>query len=199
MKNNKKNIADTMEENFIKGLTGKEEETSKARLLTSSEPLPNEMLPIKRLYTVCLISIILGIIITPLAGIGILGLIIVYLIDISLVDHKLQRLRRAKFKFVADVNDNKLFEVMQSIFISKYGMLVEKTEDGKMTLSHDGYIYDILLQPDNTFVIWWRTGVKKALLPSNTYKSYRKILAAMGIIAYEIQKAFKINYDIIRS
>lgn len=199
MENKKKNITDVMREGFIRGAMGKEEETSKARLVTSSEPLPNEMLPIKRLYTVCIICIVLGVIMTPLVGIGILGLIIVYLVDESLVDHKLGRLRRAKFKFVADVDNTRLFEVMQSIFISKYGMLVEKTEDGAMTLSHDGYIYDILLQPDNTFVIWWRTGIKKALLPSNTYKSYRKILAAMGIIAYEIQKAFKVNYDIICS
>ena len=129
----------------------------------------------------------------PLLGIGLLGLLIVYPVDTSIVDHKRDRLRRKKFKLVADVDDESLFITMQATFSSKYGMLVEKREDGVMSLSYNGYIYDVLLQPDNTFVIWWRLGLQKALMPKNKYKSYRQILAAMGIIAYEIQKAFNVN------
>lgn len=53
-----------VKEACLTGINGKD--TSKAQLLTSSEPLPNEMIKIKKLYWVCIIVIGLGFLITPL-------------------------------------------------------------------------------------------------------------------------------------
>lgn len=185
-------IKQQMSDGFIKGFAGKEEDTSQARKLDSTEPLPNEMIGIKKLYIVCFIAMGIGLFYTPSFAIGILGLMVVYCIDSSMVDHKRDRLRRAKFKFTVDVDDERLFEIMQPVFISKYKMLVEKRDDGAMTLTHNGYSYDILLQKDDTFVLWWRESGIKALVPKNKYKSYCEILTAIGIIAYEIQNTFNV-------
>lgn len=42
MEKENKSIRQSMRDGYIRGLTGKEEDTSMARVLTSSEPLPNE-------------------------------------------------------------------------------------------------------------------------------------------------------------
>lgn len=182
-----------MQENIRTVFAGKKEDTSKARLVVSSEPLPNEMLKIKKLYWVCLFAILIGLVFTPLLAIGIMGAMLLYCIDDIVVKNKLDRLRRAKFKFVSGVGNDEVFQTMQPILVSKYSMLVEKGEYETISLTFQGYTYDLLLEEDDTFCIWWHMSLGKALVPRNKYKQYRQILAAMGIIAYEIQKAFNVQ------
>lgn len=179
-------------EGIVEGMVGKDEDTSKARILKSSEPIKNEMLGIKKMYLACMIVIVLGCVIPILILVGVAGLGIVYCIDKDMTSRKMQRLRAFKFKFAEGISDEQLFQKMQSVFITKYNMLVEKREDGVLMLTYDGYTYDVILNEDNTFIIWWRMELNKALFSNNNYKSYRKILAAMGIIAFEIQQAFNI-------
>lgn len=167
--------------------------TKTAIVVKSSEPLPNEMKKIKKFYIVCLLCIAVGLLFQPLLGVGILGMMIVYIIDYHVVKVKRKVLRNLKFKLSAGVDNESIFQTMQPIFISKYKMLVEKGDDGNMMLTHDNYIYDIIINDDNTFTIWWRMSVGKALFSLSNYKSYRKILASMGIIAYEIQNAYHIQ------
>ena len=52
-----------------------------AILLTSSDPLPNRMLKIRKLYWLCLASTILGLVIEFFLGVGLLGFMVVYIIQ----------------------------------------------------------------------------------------------------------------------
>ena len=106
-----------MQENIRTVFAGKKEDTSKARLVVSSEPLPNEMLKIKKLYWVCLFAILIGLVFTPLLAIGIMGAMLLYCIDDIVVKNKLDRLRRAKFKFVSGVGNDEVFQTMQPILV----------------------------------------------------------------------------------
>lgn len=72
-------------------------------------------------------------------------------------------------------------------------MLAEKREDGVLALTFRGYTYDILLEDDDTFCVWWRMSMGKAFAPRSKYKQYREMLAAMGIIVYEIQRAYNVQ------
>lgn len=179
------------DENFLQKKV--EISNDKAMIVRSPEPLPNEMLKIKKLYIVCFLCIIVGIVFQVLLAVGILGLMIVYTIDDHVVKVKRKVLRTIKFQLAEGIDNDNIFQTTQSIFISKYKMLVEKDEQGNMVLSHDNHLYDIIMNDDNTFTIWWRMSVGKAFLSFNKYKSYRKILASMGIIAYEIQNAYHIQ------
>lgn len=186
MKKDNKPILQTMSENFEKGYMGKEEDASKARILSSPEPLPNEVLKIRKLYYLCAILCALGIFIDFFWGVGLLGLMITYAIEASIVDHKRSRLRRAKFKIDDNVTNEDIFSAIQPILVRKYNMLVERDPSGIVSVTHDNHTYDIILEDDGTFIIWWRT--RRFYLIK--YPSYRRILAAMGMIAYEIQQQF---------
>ena len=48
------------------------------------------------------------------------------------------------------------------------------------------------LEEDGTFVIWWRMSVAKAFLSTRHYPIYKNAIAAMGIIAYEVQQVFPV-------
>lgn len=162
-------------------------------IIKSPEPLANEMQKIKKLYIVCLVCLLIGVLLQPLLVVGIFGLMIVYCLDYHMVNYKRNVLRYIKFKFTNDVDNENLFITMQPVFTGKYKMLVERGNEGIMTITHDNYTYDIIIGDDSTFTIWWRMSLGKAVLPENKYKSYRKILSAMGIISYEIQNAYQIQ------
>lgn len=86
-----------------------------------------------------------------------------------------------------------MFDKLQPILISKYNMMVEKDKEGRTVVSHNGCMYDIIINNDATFSIWWRKSIAGAMLEIMKYKTYKKVLAAMGIIGYEIQNAFEIK------
>ncbi len=177
-------------EAFVRGLTGKEEPASKARLIASPEPLPNEMKKIRNMYWVCLAVCCMGIFNGGIFWCGIFLYMITATVIEIVLKNKRQRLRRAKFQFRDGVTNEELFLKMQPIFVSKYDMLVEKRNDGILMINYAGYTYDVLIGNDATFTIWWR---KTSAVPFTLgkYRTYRKFLAAMGIIAYEIQSAYE--------
>lgn len=186
MSNEKKRILTMMAKGFEKGYLGKEEEAEKARVLSSPDPLPNEMKKIRNLYYICLICFGIGIFSDFFLGVGLLVLMVTYAIEAAIVDHKRDKLRRFKFKIDPEITNDEIFSSMQPALVKKYGMLVEKNSNGVVSVTHDKHTYDILLQGDGTFILWWTTG-KIYLIK---YPSYRRILAAMGMIAYEIQQQF---------
>lgn len=199
MENNsqkKKTITQTMHQGFVRGLTGKEEDTSKARIIISPEPLPNEMEKYRALYAVSIICLLAGFIDDFFWGIGILGLMVSYCINISVADHKTQRLRRMKFKFIEGISNDDLFLKMQPIFISKYNWMAQKEPNGELVITYKKYNYIISINEDKTFVIWWRIPGIKAFAPLGKYKLYKNVISAMGIIAYEIQSAYNIQGEI---
>ncbi|MGN1317682.1 MAG: hypothetical protein ACI4VF_01605 [Lachnospirales bacterium] len=187
------NLKNSLNEGFVRGLVGKEEDSSQARILTSPEPLPNEMLTIRKGYWVCLGLCAVGVLIPYALLFGMMGFVIVYGVDVSVVDHKVNRLRRFKFKISRNANNENLLETMQPIFVSKYNLIVERKQDGVMSIVINGYIYDVHIENDCTFTIWWRMSGGKAMISFNKYKIYRYVLSAMGIIAFEIQKNMGIN------
>ena len=190
MEKENKSVAKSVKNGFARGLMGKEEDTSKARTLTSSEPLPNEVKKFRKYgYIACFACILLGYFYNPLAAVGLFGLIIVYTIIDYMCKYKSQKLRMAKFKINPEVTNEILFSATQPVFVSKYNLLVEKNQDGTMRVNRSNYMYDIKIKDDGTFVVWWRASLKKAFFTLNYYKLYRTVLADIGFIAYEIQHA----------
>lgn len=163
-------------------------------VVTAPTPLPNKALKVRKLYTICFVCMVPGILFQPLLGIGFLGLPISYIINYFVVDRVRGRLRSMKFQFVNGVSNENLMATMHPIFAGKYGnMLVEQLDSGEVSIRHNDHIYDIQIQEDDSFIIWWRMSVGNALFRVNDYKSYLKILSSMGIIAYEIQNAYGIQ------
>jgi hypothetical protein len=111
-----------------------------------------------------------------------------------LTDIKRGALRNVKFKFLSNVSYDDIFAKLQPALISNYGsgFMVERDKSGQITISYDGMIYDIIMNEDY-FRIYWRMSVGKAVFSINEYKIYRKILIAMGIIGYELQKEYEIQ------
>lgn len=168
-------------------------ENAKIVVITPT-PLPNKALKVRKLYTICFVCMVLGILFQPLLGIGFLGLLVSYTINHYVVDHVRSKLRGTKFQFVNGVDNENLMNTMHPIFMGKYGnMLVERLEGGEVSIRHNDHIYDIQIQEDDSFTIWWRMSVGNAFFRVNDYKSYLKILSSMGIIAYEIQNAYGIQ------
>lgn len=83
----------------------------------------------------------MGIFNAGLFAIGILMYMVTTAVVEAVLDHKRQRLRRAKFRFRDDVTNDELFLKMQPVFTSKYDMLVEKRDDGILMLNYAGYTY----------------------------------------------------------
>lgn len=102
-------------------------------------------------------------------------------------------LRRKKFQFVGGVSDEQLFTDMNDIFSSKYNYILEINKKGLVVISDGSMRYEISIEEDNSFTIWYSMPIIKAFLSFNDYGDYKKIIVAMGIIAYEIQKRYSIN------
>lgn len=102
-------------------------------------------------------------------------------------------LRRKKFQFVSGISDEQLLTNMNDIFSSKYNYTLEMNKKGQVVISEGSMRYEISIEEDNCFTIWYSMPMTKALLSFNDYGDYKKIIAAMGIIAYEIQKRYSIN------
>ena len=160
-------------------------------ILSTSEPLNNKMLKIRKLYWLCLISTLLGAIIQPLLGIGILGFMVVYIIHEIVLKFRTDELRRMRFR-CGDISCEDLFAKLQTVLLSQYqgAVMIERNEKHEIIFTFDGHIYDLNLHDDNTFSLWWRMSAGKAVLSLNDYKSYRKLLVGYGVLAYHIQQCF---------
>jgi hypothetical protein len=166
-------------------------------VLTSSEPLKNRMLVWRKLYWLTLVFLIIGLFIkTSFIGIAIIYLMICYTINDALLRRKWGKLRKCMFKFKQGITYDEVFSKLQPALLSIYGssFMIERDSAGGITISYDGLYYDLILEEDH-FRIHWRTSLGRAflLLLLHEYKYYRKILVAMGMIGYELQKAFDIK------
>ncbi len=164
-------------------------------VLTSSEPLKNRMLGWRKLYWITLVLLIIGLFIkTSFLGIAIIYLMICYTINDVLVDWKWVKLRKCIFKFKQRITYDEVFSKLQPALLSTYGssFMIERDSAGGITISYDGLYYDLILEEDY-FRIHWRTSLGRAILLLRQYKYYRKTLVAMGMIGYELQKAFDIK------
>ena len=103
-----------------------------------------------------------------------------------------------KFKLPANVTADELFVKMQPVFISKYNWGIERGDNGELTILDKKYKYDVNLEEDGTFVIWWRMSVAKAFLSTRHYPIYKNAIATMGIIAYEVQPVSYTHLDVYK-
>lgn len=194
-KQKEKGLLESVHGGYIKGSIGAEEATSQARIVTSPEPLPDEVKKCNKLYILIPVCLVIGLIQNDFMGWGAMA-ILVLLCLVCFIDayakRKVQRLRRMKFQLPSGVTSDELFIKMQPIFISKYNWNIEKGDNGELTVLDKKYKYDIHIEEDGTFVIWWRMSLAKAFLSMRHYPIYKNTIATMGIIAYEIQQAFQV-------
>ena len=161
-----------------------------ALVLTSSAPLKNEMLKIKRLYFVCLGLIAIGCLVPIFWVIGLLGLVILLCVDDVVCSAKQGKLRVMAFKYDSKVSEDELMERLQPALLSKYGgqMIFQRDNNGMISIEFNNHIYDIHIGEDDTVRLWWRKSISKAFFSFSKYRSYKQNLSSMAIIAYQIQK-----------
>lgn len=197
-KQKQKGLLESVHDGYVRGSMGGEEDTSQARIVTSPEPLPDEIKKFRKLYILVPLSLVIGLIKWDFTGwlaiAAFILLCLVCLID-TYADHKVRRLRRMKFKLPANVTADELFVKMQPVFISKYNWGIERGDNGELTILDKKYKYDVNLEEDGTFVIWWRMSVAKAFLSTRHYPIYKNAIATMGIIAYEVQQVFPVGVE----
>lgn len=169
-------------------------------VIRSSEPLPNELEKIKRVYIILAVCLGIGLIfgIQFLMTIGGMGLIGWFMFDYMWSYAKLMSLRQQDFKFVHGITYDEIFEKLQPALISKYGssMTIERCmlgSDNIVNITYDNIIYQIFIYDDPIFRIRWGKSLGRAMAPSSHYKDYKKALIGMGIIGFEIQNLFNIN------
>ena len=169
-------------------------------VLRSYEPLPNELEKLKRVYIIFAVCLVVGFVfgIQFLITIGAMGLGVWFMFDCMWSKTKLLELRNERFRFVAGVSSEELFEKLQSALISRYGasMRLEKYgvgSEGVVGVTYDNIIYEIYINNDSTLRIRWGKTLGRAMAPSVSYSDYKKAIVAMGMIGYEIQKAFGVK------
>ena len=120
--------------------------------------------------------------------------------DKTSVEEQLDELRELKFKFVNNVTADELYSKLQPALTAKYGNKFEfDRQDEVISVICGRTIYEIILNDDATFSIWWRQNVKNAL--KTTFFSWkpseidfcREVRTDTAIIAYELQRQFEIN------
>ena len=141
----------------------------------------------------CKWGYIISLCLTPV-GVGVLGLIGVFIVEHYTRTFHKDKIRKLKFKFVDSVTADEIYNKIQPALTKKYGDKISFERDGEtISVNYDGIIYDINLAEDSTFSIWWRKSLANAFFSWNEWKAYRKIRTGTAIVAYELQKAFNIN------
>ena len=121
-----------------------------------------------------------------------------------LVKNKILDITSLQLRFVEFEVKNKIpYPALIAELIPKLtplGMTIEKSDDqnGHPVISYQKMIYDISYSDGkNTFTIWWRKNIARALITVDSIKMYRKIVVAMGIIGYYVQQSC--NSEIVSS
>ena len=152
--------------------------------LKSSAPIPSKIGWTKWGY-------IAGLLLLAAGGFGIIILLVVLMISILQISFHKDKMRRMKFKFVNNVNNDDIYNKMYPILTQKYGDKIEFDQEGDiLSVHYNSIIYDINIQEDSTFTIWWRRSIAGAFFSFNEWKEYKKIRIGTAMVAYELQKAF---------
>lgn len=157
-------------------------------VLKSSAPISTKMGWTKWAYIISLITI-------PVGGIGIFFLLIILFVEHLCRNFHKDKMRKMKFKFINEIpTSDEIYNTIQPAFIKKYGDKVEfdRVEDS-VSIKYDGIYYDINLQGDGTFCVWWRKSFADAFFTLNEWKEYRKIRTGTALVAYEVQQAFNVH------
>ena len=154
-----------------------------AIILKSSAPIPSKTAWTRWAY-------IISLLLTPV-GVGVICLILVFIIDHFKMNFHRDKIRRMKFQFVSPVSSDKIYNKLQPALMQKLGNKVEFDREGdKISVHYNSLIYDINLQEDGTFCIWWRKSLSGAIFSWNEWKLYKKIRTGTALVAYELQQQF---------
>lgn len=157
-----------------------------AIILKSSAPIPSKIGWTKWGY-------IAGLLLLAAGGFGIIILLVVLMISILQISFHKDKMRRMKFKFVNNVNNDDIYNKMYPILTQKYGDKIEFDQEGDtLSVHYKSIIYDINIEEDSTFTIWWRRSIAGAFFSFNDWKEYKKIRIGTAMVAYELQKAFNV-------
>lgn len=157
-----------------------------ALILESSAPLPS-----KNGWSTW--GYVISLVLTPV-GVGVIGLILVFIIEHFMMSFGRDNIRKMKFQFVTPVSPDEIYSKLQPVLSQKYGNKVDFDRDGDtISVHYDGIIYDINLQEDGTFCIWWRKSLANAIFSWNEWKLYKKVRTGTPLVAYELQKQFGVN------
>ena len=159
-----------------------------AILLKSAAPLPRKAAWIKWGYIISLIAAAVTL------GVGLLFLLLFFAMDNLVISSQKGKIRRLKFKFRGSITPDDIFARLQPALMSKYGNTISFDRVGNsLSVEYDSIIYDINLNDDNTFSIWWRKSLAGAIFSFNEFKLYKKIRTGTPMIAYELQRQFNIQ------
>ena len=167
--------------------------TKEPLILTSAEPINDGGRKYNLIYWICAIG--LGITFLCMAGLPaclfgiLLGLCVGWLIKNKILNTIDIKLRRIPFAIKNKVEYSELINRLLPV-LAPYNMMIEKSAEkgGFPVITYQGIIYDVFYNDDDTFTIWWRKSIGKALLEFDSIGKYRKVSCAMGIIGYNIQK-----------
>lgn len=155
-----------------------------AIILKSSAPIPSKIGWTKWGY-------ISGLLLLAAGGFGIIILLVVLMISIFQISFHKDKMRRMKFKFVNNVSNDDIYNKMYPILTQKYGDKIEFDQEGDtLSVHYKSIIYDINIEEDSTFTIWWRRSITGAIFSFNDWKEYKKIRTGTAMVAYELQNAF---------
>lgn len=158
-----------------------------AIVLKSSAPIPS-----KTGWTTW--GYIAGLVLIAASGLGVLIILVVFLISHFQMSFHKDGMRKMKFKFVDNITNDKIYNKLQPILIQKYGDKIEFEQEGNtLSVHYNSIIYDINLQEDSTFSIWWRKSIANAIFTFNEWKEYKKIRTGTAMVAFELQHAFNIH------
>lgn len=168
-------------------------------VLRSSEPLPNELSKVKKVYIIIIVGCVFGLLFSQtILSISGVCLLIWFMFDYMWTYAKLMSLRQQDFKFKNGVTYDEIFEKLQSSLISKYGpsMQLERCMLGSeniVNVTYDNIIYQIFLYDNSTFRIRWGKSLGRAMAPNSNYRDYKKAIIGMGMIGFELQNIFNVN------
>lgn len=156
-----------------------------AIILKSSAPLPDKFDWIKWAYFVALLPIVIS------PGICIITLPVVVIAHSYLSDYHRKKIRKMRFQFVSPINADEIYKRLEPVLTKKWGDKVEFDREGDtITVKFNKIMYDINIQEDGTFCIWWRLSLARAFFSNAGYKQIR---TTTSVIAYELQKQFGVN------
>ncbi len=165
-------------------------------VLRSSEPLPNELAILKKGYIVLAVIGAIGYITdwSFFLSVGGCGLLLWLMFNCMWSYAKVIGLRDEKFKFISGVSSAEIFDKLQSRLISRYGssMALTRSYEDTVCVTYGSFTYEIILNNDSTFRIRWEKSIRGLLAPFDSYSNYKKVIAAMSMIGFELQQAFDI-------
>ncbi len=170
-------------------------------ILRSPAPLPKKTAFFNYIYIAACVVAVFMIMSSNMVLIGLFPITLTYLIHYYVTKIFNYRLRSIKFKFIPGVNVtvDDLYNRLQPSLFQRYGSQMEFDRDNeKLSVKYNGIIYDILMEGNGTFRLWWRkdvTGIVKELIffTYAEFRLYNRARAGMGILAYEIQRDFGIT------